>query len=304
MLGAALTWVHLAGAGACASGDELAREVEARVGRQVFVSSRDADVVVEGVIGRRGDDWRAIIVARDKQRREIGRRAIVVSEAGATCAAMTMPVVEAIVDLVPAIVIVVATEEAKRRNAAAEAKARRRARVAATPVRLESGLSVYGSMGLLPAADGGAVGAGLDALVEPRGARGWVGAHVFASWWLPREADGAQELRLALAGAGACVSVVRARGATVRACGHAELGAMHGRASDLRAPVRPSSSALVALDAGLRASVPLGGGIAVRAGAALLVPLVRESFVVGDEEIFRVAPVGGLADVGVGVVLR
>ncbi|GAC1583802.1 MAG: hypothetical protein NVS3B20_13980 [Polyangiales bacterium] len=46
-----LSWVRLDGAEGCIAGTALARAIEVRLGRKVFVSAADADITVEGAIG-------------------------------------------------------------------------------------------------------------------------------------------------------------------------------------------------------------------------------------------------------------
>lgn len=61
-----LSWTRLPGAEACIGAPDLARRVEARVGRDVLVAPSRADLSVEGRVGpREGGGWRAVIeVAR------------------------------------------------------------------------------------------------------------------------------------------------------------------------------------------------------------------------------------------------
>ena len=47
-----LAWVRLEGAESCIAGSALATRVEERLGRKVFVSAADADISVEGSVGR------------------------------------------------------------------------------------------------------------------------------------------------------------------------------------------------------------------------------------------------------------
>ncbi len=62
-----LSWIRLPGADACVSTQDLARDVEARLRRPVFVSPAQADVSVEGHIEPRapGPGWKATIALRD-----------------------------------------------------------------------------------------------------------------------------------------------------------------------------------------------------------------------------------------------
>ena len=77
-----LNWVRVPGAGSCICPGELARRVEARLGREVFFSSAVADVAVEGHIGpRRKKGWIAILVISDSDGKILGSRTLETEEA-------------------------------------------------------------------------------------------------------------------------------------------------------------------------------------------------------------------------------
>lgn len=85
---ASLSWVRLAGAEQCIATHELARRVEARLGRRSFVSASQAELSFEGRIERdaRHDAWLATVVVSDRQGRMLGRREL--RARGAECAAI------------------------------------------------------------------------------------------------------------------------------------------------------------------------------------------------------------------------
>src|SRR5580692_3933573 len=64
-----LSWVRLAGAEACVGLRDVARAVEKRLGRPVFVAPTRADVAVEGRIerARPSGGWRAVITVSDER---------------------------------------------------------------------------------------------------------------------------------------------------------------------------------------------------------------------------------------------
>lgn len=77
-----LNWVRLPGADSCICPGELARKVEARLGREVFFSSAAADVAVEGHIGpRKKSGWVAMLVISDKDGKILGSRKLETEEA-------------------------------------------------------------------------------------------------------------------------------------------------------------------------------------------------------------------------------
>lgn len=81
-----LSWVRLEGAERCIGAQELARRVEARVGRQVFVSASQADLSLEGHVKREGDTLAAELAVSDRSGAVLGRRVLRV--AGADCSAL------------------------------------------------------------------------------------------------------------------------------------------------------------------------------------------------------------------------
>ncbi|HRH01182.1 MAG TPA: hypothetical protein PLR99_33325, partial [Polyangiaceae bacterium] len=82
-----LGWLRLGGADACVATQPLARAVEERLGRTVFVSPADADVSVEGRIERRGQGFSATIVLRDAEGKALGTRTL--ERAEPRCEALT-----------------------------------------------------------------------------------------------------------------------------------------------------------------------------------------------------------------------
>jgi hypothetical protein len=70
-----LNWVRLAGAKTCLSGAELARRVEARLGRVLFVSPGEAEVFVDGVVGPGAQQgWDVTLEVSDPEGHVLGRR--------------------------------------------------------------------------------------------------------------------------------------------------------------------------------------------------------------------------------------
>lgn len=84
-----LSWIRLEGADACVATQPLARAVEARLGRPVFVSAAQAEVSIEGKIEprRTGAGFRATLVLRDARGATLGTREI--DGDGKPCEAMT-----------------------------------------------------------------------------------------------------------------------------------------------------------------------------------------------------------------------
>lgn len=71
---AALTWTRGAGAEACADVQAVARAVDARLGREVFVSPAHAELFVEGTISRVGEQWHVSVAMHDAAGGDLGTR--------------------------------------------------------------------------------------------------------------------------------------------------------------------------------------------------------------------------------------
>jgi hypothetical protein len=72
-----LSWLRMPGTEACVATQALARSVEERLGRRVFVSAAESDVSVEGRIERRAGaagGWHAVITVRDGKGARLGTR--------------------------------------------------------------------------------------------------------------------------------------------------------------------------------------------------------------------------------------
>src|SRR4051812_4022025 len=86
-----LSWLRMPDADACIATQALARSVEERLGRHVFVSAADADVSVEGRIEKRksGKGWHAVITIRDGKGALLGTREV--DRPDASCEGMNDP---------------------------------------------------------------------------------------------------------------------------------------------------------------------------------------------------------------------
>jgi hypothetical protein len=81
-----LSWVRLEGAEECIGAQELARRVEERVGRRVFVSASQADLSLEGHVAREANSMVARFAVSDRHGVVLGRRVLRV--AGTDCTAL------------------------------------------------------------------------------------------------------------------------------------------------------------------------------------------------------------------------
>lgn len=70
-----LSWVRLDGAESCIVASKLAADIEVNLGRRVFVTTSDADLVVEGAIGPQdGGGFRATLRVANRAGEMLGRR--------------------------------------------------------------------------------------------------------------------------------------------------------------------------------------------------------------------------------------
>lgn len=88
-----LSWLRMPGADSCVATQALARAVEDRLGRSVFVSAAQADLSVEGRIERKKGTWHATIIVRDAKGMTLGTRDVdrKVGLEDASCDGMTEP---------------------------------------------------------------------------------------------------------------------------------------------------------------------------------------------------------------------
>lgn len=85
-----LSWTRMPGTDSCIATQALARSVEERLGRHVFVSAAEADVSVEGRVEKRAaGGWHAVITLRDDKGALLGTREL--DRPDAACTAMNEP---------------------------------------------------------------------------------------------------------------------------------------------------------------------------------------------------------------------
>jgi hypothetical protein len=304
-----LSWVRLAGADTCVSTQELARDVETRLGRSVFVSAAQADLSVEGRIepahGKPG--WHAVVVLRDAKGVTLGTREI--SRDAASCEAMREPLA-----LVVALMIdpdaSAAPPPPPSPPAAApppqtivvEKQVPVYVAVPAPPApspapepawHIDVGASLAASVGLLPHVEPGLAG---SALLEPP----WfIPLEAYGALWLDSTADGGPTFALAYAGGGLCPLRYRDELLRLYACASGQLGYLKATSPD-------SAQVHVAGVLEGRGSLRLFGPISARAGASLVVPVLRHAFDSTDAQTnaaFRMSAVAAVLDAGLGLVM-
>jgi len=330
-----LGWLRLGGAEGCVATQPLARAVEERLGRTVFVSPADADVSVEGRIERKGQGFSATILLRDAEGRALGTRTL--DRVEPRCEALTESLV-----LIIAVMIDPDAALAPAGKASASASSSAPPSGSATPprsapasstappaapsipppptparpsepaVRVEGGLGGRLALGVVPGVGGVGVGASAFGVLVPRG---FPGLQVRAAFLFPQSSaaapgkSGAESAEVSFAhaslGSALCPLAHETGRLFLTACVEGELGLLLARPSGLPRAVNEARPTLAG-GASFGLSVRLVGPLTLRAGALGLVPLLRDSFRISlpsgeDYEVFRQSPVTGALDLGLGL---
>lgn len=292
-----LSWTRLAGAEACIAPRELAREVERRLGRAVFVSAAQADVTVEGHVEADAPGFRAVIRLLDADGTALGTREL--ESADATCAelAPTLSLAMALMidpdsgnaytppppmPVTPAppmpLRVTPAGHDASARGAAPpSAPDASRMRVDAGPVL---------SAGLLPGVT--APGVALRWLFDVDGVPGF---EFSGAYFPPTDVEAMPDLELAYGGVALCPLSF---GTTTRLepCGGVHVGWLHASTGYEDVAVIPFL--------GARGSHRVFGPLVASLGLGVFVPMNRQRIVLRGSGTFELSPVAGVADLGIG----
>jgi hypothetical protein len=288
-----LSWVRLGGADACVSTQDLARGVETRLGRAVFVSAAQADLSVEGRIepahGKPG--WRALLVLRDSKGTQLGTRALARDDA--SCDSMREPLVLVVALMIdpdasltppkppppppPPTPQTIVVEKQVPVYVSVPVEASRPPD--APTWHFDAGASLATSVGLF---GNPGLGGYVSGLLEPPG---FIPLEGYGALWVDPASEGGPTFSLAYVGAGLCPLRYREGVLAVYACASGQLGYLRTAAS---------SAAQLYLAGAVegRLSVKVLGPIAARAGISLVVPVVKMA-----------SPVAATLDAGLGVIL-
>lgn len=314
-----LSWVRPAGAEGCISTPALARSVEERLRRPVFVSAAAAHVSVEGLVRpvARPAGWTATLTLRDASGAPLGTREI--HRDGADCH---------VLDASLALVIAVMIDPDARPDEPAPAaptpppapapeprtvveKEIVRVEVPAKPVpppkpwRFDGGAAATLLVGPLPGAAFGAEAHGL--LVPP----GWPALEGYGAIYPGSTkaiaGGGETTVSFAVLGGGICPLQHHGDRLHAYACVQGQLGVISARSKGLTVDVPNEHLPFLASAVAMRASLRLVGPLAVRAGAGFVVPWLRHRFEYVDgagaeRELHRMAPVAFQTDLGLGVI--
>lgn len=315
-----LSWLRMPGADSCIATQALARSVEERLGRHVFVSAAAADVSVEGRIEKRGKGpgWHAVITVRDGKGALLGTRDV--DRSDAACETMSEPLTLIIAVMIdpdaslsgPPAPLPPAPAPAPTPPAPAPAPDPTPAPApepaaapppTKDPLRVEGGVGAILTSGLAPALDPGVVFSGL--LYLPGVPIGFRGVTVLL---LPMDAekDGARGSFDTLYLGGSLCPTLRTKLVVGMICAGGQLGGMRSHAATKDRGIEEKTLPLWNLAAEARASFPVLPPVAFNAGVAAIVPLVRPSFQYtgaapgsGQDNLHKVSPLAVSADVGI-----
>jgi hypothetical protein len=317
---ATLQWVRMPGAEACSDGLALSRAVDAKLGRAVFTAPSAAMLVVEGRAERDGEAYRAVLSLVDEAGNELGSRELRSTQSD--CKELSELVAVALAVMVDpdgaiaaAPVAARPTEAPQPAPRAAPAPEREPPKlptcpacpIVAPPVRPEADAAAFArvSLGQLPRP---AIGAGLSfELAFP----GWGGARLEAAGFRDQEREldalpgAGARLRMIYAGLGLCPLWASNKRMRFSGCAGAQAGVLQSRSFGLDTGARDSTDAIVTGEGAGHYSLRLGKGVALYAGASLLVPIVRPLYEARRADgtrdtLFEPKAIAGSFDLGIG----
>ncbi len=279
----------------------LARSVEERLGRHVFVSASAADVSVEGRIEKRGKGpgWHAVITIRDAKGALLGTRDV--ERQDASCETMNEPLALIIAVMIDPDVNLTAPPSPSPSPLAlplpsppalppapppapapAPAPPSPSPPVPAPapappkdPFRVEGGVGAILTSGLAPALAPGAV---ITGLLQPPGVPLGLRGYTVLLLPSPAERDGARGTFDTLYLGGSLYPVLRRRLIVGMLCAGGQIGVIHSHAETKDRGIEEKTLPLWNLAAEARASFPVLPPATITAGVAGILPLVRPTF--------------------------
>jgi hypothetical protein len=288
-----LTWARGQDADGCPSGDEIQRQVQARLGRNPFAD--DAPRSIDTMIDRVDGVWHARIHVRDERGRSMGARDL--TSESKDCTSIQAAAVLAIALTIdpnapmhappsssapasasappsssapPAVLTAAAPTPIAPQSAPPAAHHRRVHDPTVASVTLRGG----GAMGLVP---GSTIGIGWSGSIPI--AHDWlVAAHAL---WTQESKPTDQRFAFGLTafGLGACYEPGSARWLHTGACATAWLGSIHAVVYEIR-PTEPGGRLYSAVSLSPYARASLYGPLHAQLGVELFVPTERRSFTV------------------------
>ncbi len=317
-----LSWVRMPGADACVATQDLARDVEARLGRAVFVSAAQADVSVEGHIepNRSGPGFHAVVSLRDGKGALLGTREL--SKKEPACDDMRAPLALVIAVMIdpdaalkpkpepPPLPPPEPTVIVKERTVYVEVPApppKETSPPVAKPAKptweTEIDIAFASSVGLLPSAG---PGVGISAVIlPPRGPAFSIDSTYFFGTDASAERGAKATFTAGLGAIGVCPLAHHGDRFSIFACVALGLGAEDVRADGFDNHLGTQSRILFVPSLDVRGSVGLVGPLRASLALSGLFPVTRDSFVYERADgtqarLFQASPVAGKAAAGLG----
>lgn len=317
-----LSWVRLPGAEECVATQPLARAVEERLGRTVFVSAAQADVSVEGRIEPKSKGgWHAVITLRDARGALLGTRELARDEK--SCDAIREPLALVIAVMIdpdaalgprsapPPPPVAPPPEPPPAPPGPTIIVERERVYVPvppkppSAPWRFEASAAAITGLGLVP---GAPIGAYVGWILEPPR---FIGLEGYAALWpfgtKGSDAGGSAAFQLAYVGGALCPLKLHTEAVHLYGCAGMQLGVWRSDGAGLAVPASAGFRPVVNEVVEGRLSVKVIGPFVFRTGLALVVPIFRDHFVYtrsdgSSAELFRMSVIATTLDVGVGVI--
>lgn len=308
-----LSWLRMPNADSCIATQALARSVEDRLGRHVFVSAAEADVSVEGRIEKRKAGWHAVITIRDAKGALLGTREL--DRADASCESMNEGLALVIAVMIdpdaamgkppppppapsaePPLPPPAATPPPPPPPAPEPPKPKQK-----DPLRVQGEVGAVFNDGIAPVFDPGVQVAGM---LWPPGLP--VAARGYASLYLPTDAtqNGAKgSFDLVLLGSALCPTARSTIGVAML-CTGGELGVIRSHSETDGRGIDEKTMLLINLVGQARFTVPLIAPVALTGGVAGFIPVLRPTFLytstAGSRENLHKVSLGGLStDIGI-----
>jgi hypothetical protein len=321
-----LSWLRMPAAEACIATQALARSVEERLGRHVFVSAAEADVSVEGRIERRASGgWHAVITIRDAKGAVLGTREL--DRPDASCTTMNEPLALIIAVMIDPEAKLSSSPPPRPKPSAAPAAAPSAAPSAAAPPpapattpeikvpeggppprtrdpwRFQGDAVATITSGLAPQIDlGGSIAGTLFIPDIPLGLRG------YGSLFVPTIADrdGARASFDLFYLGGAVCPTLRRPAIVAMLCFGGHLGVIRSHPETLGRGIDDKTEGIWNAVSEARVSIPLVAPLALTAGVSAVLPILRPTFeytlagATARENLHKVSSFALAADVGVG----
>ena len=302
-----LSWVRLPGAEGCVASQELARAIEERIGRHVFVSAAEADLAVEGRAERGdGGSWRAVLQITDASGESLGERTLESRAEGCEeLGALLAVTVGLMIDPLTAPERTEDTPPVETRVIVRTEHVVERVEVPVPPAepppgwRVEIDAVLVGALGLTPTPT---IGGTSTVILEPPGFVPVLLEGTLLPFSRASSSAGHADFLQVHAGLQICPLAIREGGLALHGCIGADAGAVIVIGGDLA--VDEGERLIGQGHVALRGHWDVFGPLTIRAGLHLLIPFRQgEAFTVGGgtEQLYLPEPVAGLVDLGVGV---